>query len=281
MALDHDDPRPPYQQLSQILRAAILTKKLAPGDQLPSGAELAERYGVARQTVQQAIRLLRDDGLVVSHQGKGVFVRQRTARPVGIRPVVERAFQSSDVTIDFFGFAGETLHNVIQEPLDKIRAGAAVPNSITIRILLPDTGQPIGVPCRVEDLADDPDFRARITTIRERSIEAISESVGELVELGFLKKGSVELRLHRASPLFKLYILNGDEAFFGFYPVAARTMTLGGEEREIYDLVGKDSTLFHHAVNDEDDAASGSVYVEQAKDWFETIWTTIAQELTA
>src|SRR4249920_264139 len=76
MALDPDDPRPPYQQVANALRAAILTRKLAPGEKLPSGNELARRYGVARMTVQQAIRLLRDEGLIVSRQGSGVFVRE-------------------------------------------------------------------------------------------------------------------------------------------------------------------------------------------------------------
>ncbi len=64
------------------MRAAILTRKLAQGEKLPSGSELAQRYGVARMTVQQAIRLLRDEGLIVSRQGSGVFVRERTARAI-------------------------------------------------------------------------------------------------------------------------------------------------------------------------------------------------------
>ena len=40
MTLDPDDPRPPYMQIANALRAAILTKQLAPGEQLPSGNEL-------------------------------------------------------------------------------------------------------------------------------------------------------------------------------------------------------------------------------------------------
>src|SRR4029453_9424116 len=123
MSLDPDDPRPPYQQVASALRAAILTKKLGPGDRLPSGNELAKRYGVARMTVQQAFRLLRDEGLIVPRQGSGVFVRERTERPVGLRPHLERAFDDDKVTIDFAGFSGETLYGALGEPLDKVRAG--------------------------------------------------------------------------------------------------------------------------------------------------------------
>lgn len=54
------------------LLAVLLTRLFQPGDKLPSGPELAKRFGVARMTVQQAIRLLRDEGLVVSRQGSGV-----------------------------------------------------------------------------------------------------------------------------------------------------------------------------------------------------------------
>jgi len=104
-------------------------------------------------TVQQAIRLLRDEGLIVSRQGSGVFVRERTARAVALRPHIERAFEQPKVSIDFAGFSGETLHGAIQEPLDKIRTGQLVPESIDIRILVPDTGQPWAIPCRVADLA--------------------------------------------------------------------------------------------------------------------------------
>src|SRR4029453_18702884 len=146
MTLDPDDPRPPYMQIANALRAAILTKQPAPGYQPPSGNELAKRYSVARMTVQQALRVLRDEGLIVTRQGSGVFVRGRSERPVGLRPHIERAFERPQVSIDFAGFSGETLHGVLQEPLDKIRVGRLTPEAISIRMLLVYTGPPWGVP---------------------------------------------------------------------------------------------------------------------------------------
>src|SRR4029453_15811402 len=121
MTLDPDDPRPPYMQIANALRAAILTKQLAPGDQLPSGNELAKRYSVARMTVQQAPRALGDGGPLVTRRGSGVVVRGRSERPVGLRPHIERAFERPQVSIDFAGFFGEALHRVLPEALDKIR----------------------------------------------------------------------------------------------------------------------------------------------------------------
>ncbi|MFI1463596.1 winged helix-turn-helix domain-containing protein [Nocardia carnea] len=108
--IDPDDPRPPSQQIANVLRAAILTRKLSPGERLPSGPQLRERFGVAKATAEQAVRILRDEGLVVSRKGSGVYVRERTERPVGLRPHIEQSFGSSTVTIDFAGFSGETLH---------------------------------------------------------------------------------------------------------------------------------------------------------------------------
>jgi DNA-binding GntR family transcriptional regulator len=74
MTVRTDDPRPPYLQVAADLRASIASGVFAPGGRLPSGRELARRYGVALMTMQKALALLRDEGLVVSYQGRGVFV---------------------------------------------------------------------------------------------------------------------------------------------------------------------------------------------------------------
>jgi DNA-binding transcriptional regulator YhcF (GntR family) len=280
MSLDPDDPRPPYQQVANALRAAILTRKLAPGEKLPSGNELARRYGVARMTVQQAIRLLRDEGLIVSRQGSGVYVRERTARAVALRPHVERAFEQPKVSIDFAGFSGETLHGVMQEPLDKIRIGQLRPESITLRILVPDTHQPWPFPCRAEDLADEPVFRARAGQISRRHTESITETVAELADLGLVGAASAEVRVHGGTPTFKLYILNGGEAFFGFYALTEHTVALGGQPVPMSDLMGKDVTLFHYEKGD-DPTGIGAQFVEQAQAWFDSMWATISRPYPA
>ncbi|MBP2708201.1 GntR family transcriptional regulator [Microbispora sp. RL4-1S] len=277
MELDPDDPRPPYMQVAHQLRAAILTRKFAPGDKLPSGPELAKRFGVARMTVQQAIRELRDEGLVVSRQGSGVFVRERTARPVGLRPHIEQAFKRPEVSIEFAGFSGETLHGAIQEPLDSIRAGKLVPESISIRILIPDTSRAWSLPCRVDTLEDEPLFRKRAERITSRHAHAIVDSVQELKDLGLVAAASAEVRVCGEPPRSKLYVINGEEAFFGFYPVTEHTVALGGEPQAMYDLMGKDAELFHFALSDGEDSASGQ-FVKQARAWFDSVWSTVGRE---
>ena len=276
MSLDPDDPRPPYQQVANALRAAILTRKLTPGEKLPSGNELATRYGVARMTVQQAIRILRDEGLIVSRQGSGVFVRERTTRAVELRPRVELAFEQPKVSIDFAGFSGETLHGVMQEPLDKIRIGQLRPESIAIRILVPDTHRPWAFPCRADDLADEPAFRQRAGQISRRHADAITESVAELADLGLVTDASAQVRVHGGSATFKLYILNRTQAFFGFYPLTEHTVALDGKPVPMVDLMGKDVTLFHHASDDP--AGIGEQYLTQAQAWFDSMWSTVSRD---
>ncbi|KRQ24607.1 hypothetical protein BKG82_13235 [Mycobacteroides chelonae] len=73
--IDRAEDTPPYRQIAYILRRAIASDQLRPGDQLPSEAKLIAHFGVARMTVRQAIQELRSEGLVVSEHGRGVFVR--------------------------------------------------------------------------------------------------------------------------------------------------------------------------------------------------------------
>ena len=277
MELDLDDPRPPYLQVASQLRAAILTGELAPGERLPSGAEMAATYGVSRQTIQQALRPLREEGLIVGRQGAGTYVRSRTERPIELRPHIERAFQAQEVTIDFAGFTGETLAGAMQEPLDKIRVGRLTPRSIAVRVLIPDASRPWSLPCRVEDLADSPPFRVRTAQIADRGLATLGHSIDELSSLGLVATTSFQIRAHVVPPMFKAYILNRDEVFFGLYPITQLDVALDGGADKIWDLTGKDTVLFHQ--ENDGPGSTGTLYVEQFQRWFDSVWTSVAREL--
>ena len=58
----------------------------APGDRLPTEAQLAERFGVNRHTVRRALADLTAAGILHARRGAGVFLRHRpTAYPLGRR----------------------------------------------------------------------------------------------------------------------------------------------------------------------------------------------------
>lgn len=75
MKIDQNDPRPPFRQAAEDLRKRISKGEFGPGERLPSIRELAADYGIAPQTMQNALRELRQDKLVVAQQGRAFFVR--------------------------------------------------------------------------------------------------------------------------------------------------------------------------------------------------------------
>jgi DNA-binding GntR family transcriptional regulator len=64
-----EDPRR-YVRIHADLAARIADGRLPPGTLLNIGL-LADEHGVARETVQRAIRMLADDGLVTRYPGLG------------------------------------------------------------------------------------------------------------------------------------------------------------------------------------------------------------------
>jgi GntR family transcriptional regulator len=72
--IDHDSARPVYLQLADILRALITSGQIPPDRPLPSVKQLQQSYGVAQGTAERAVGLLKDEGLVHTVIGKGVYV---------------------------------------------------------------------------------------------------------------------------------------------------------------------------------------------------------------
>jgi len=76
MTVSTDDHRAPYIQVADALREEIHSGRLKPGQKLPSARQLADRFQVAVMTASNGVRVLREEGLVSSTQGRGTFVRQ-------------------------------------------------------------------------------------------------------------------------------------------------------------------------------------------------------------
>ncbi|WP_159103975.1 GntR family transcriptional regulator [Rhodopseudomonas sp. B29] len=69
--------QPLYVSLSNLLESEIVEGRWPAGGQLPTIAELSERYDVARVTIRQALSVLSAKGLIVAIQGKGTFVAEQ------------------------------------------------------------------------------------------------------------------------------------------------------------------------------------------------------------
>jgi DNA-binding transcriptional regulator YhcF (GntR family) len=280
VTLDPDDPRPPYQQVASDLRAAILSRRFQPGARLPSGAELARQYGVARMTVQQAIRLLRDDSLVVTRQGSGVFVRA-VEPPVGVRHHLSRAFRAEHVSVDYAGISAAALAESLDEAVGQVLAGRTRPRSVAVRVLVPDGDQPwilpVGAPGSPS--ADVPESRGEAPGGRAPAdLAAVAERLEHARQVGLLDRVRTEVRSHPLTPLFTLYVVNGEETFFALHPVARAAVQEGGEPRPVLEVPGEVALLHHRAADPESVDAQA---VDQARRWFDSVWETVAHALPA
>src|ERR1700683_4297700 len=68
-----------YEQIVQQVEESILTGQLKPGDQLPAERDLAHSFGVSRTAVREAVKTLREKGLVEAYSGRGTFVTNGTS----------------------------------------------------------------------------------------------------------------------------------------------------------------------------------------------------------
>lgn len=75
--LDKDLPVPLYHQLQQLLKAEIESGAWQAGEQLPNEGKLAERFGVSKITVRQALQGLADLAYIKREHGRGTFVARR------------------------------------------------------------------------------------------------------------------------------------------------------------------------------------------------------------
>jgi GntR family transcriptional repressor for pyruvate dehydrogenase complex len=71
-----------YEQIVQQIEESILGGALKPGDQLPAERELGQQFGVSRTAVREAVKCLREKGLLEAFSGKGTFVTNSTSQAI-------------------------------------------------------------------------------------------------------------------------------------------------------------------------------------------------------
>jgi DNA-binding GntR family transcriptional regulator len=71
---------PKYMMLRDAVSTAIATGTLKPGARLPTESEWAKQLPLSLGTIQRALRMLAEDGLVVRKQGNGTFVAEQEDR---------------------------------------------------------------------------------------------------------------------------------------------------------------------------------------------------------
>jgi GntR family transcriptional regulator, transcriptional repressor for pyruvate dehydrogenase complex len=77
-----------YEQIVLQIEESVQKGDLKVGDQLPAERELAEQFGVSRTAVREAVKALREKGIVEAFPGRGTFITDGTSH--GIRQSLDR-----------------------------------------------------------------------------------------------------------------------------------------------------------------------------------------------
>jgi GntR family transcriptional repressor for pyruvate dehydrogenase complex len=91
-----------YEQIVQQVEESIHKGALKPGDQLPPERELAEQFGVSRTAVREAVKTLREKGLVEAYPGRGTFITDGSSNTM--KQSLHRMMRSGN---EGFGFLAE------------------------------------------------------------------------------------------------------------------------------------------------------------------------------
>lgn len=130
LSVDRTSPVPLYFQLSQQLEAAIERGTLTPGSLLGNEIDLANRLGLSRPTVRQAIQALVDKGLLVRRRGVGTqVVHSQVKRPLELSSLyddLEAAGQKP---------ATKVLRNTVEPASAEVAAALGVPEGADVQLV--------------------------------------------------------------------------------------------------------------------------------------------------
>lgn len=117
--------RPTYLQVADALRHEILRGEIGRGERLPSVRDLASRFDIAAVTVQNALRVLRDEGYVASRSTRGYFVRDEL--PIAGPPESSNEFTAIRDQLDALTRTMRELGERVSDLEATVRPGDAPP----------------------------------------------------------------------------------------------------------------------------------------------------------
>lgn len=123
--VDRSSDRPAFHQIADQLRSAVLSNEIPAGGTVPSETQLMGHFDVARNTVRQALQVLKSEGLLVSEHGRGVFVRERPP----VRRLAADRFARRNREQGKAAFAAETAAESRVPSVDQIRVSIERPTA--------------------------------------------------------------------------------------------------------------------------------------------------------
>ncbi|MFJ6103327.1 GntR family transcriptional regulator [Streptomyces sp. NPDC092359] len=130
LSVDRTSPVPLYYQLARQLESAVEDGTLPPGTLLGNEIDLANRLGLSRPTVRQAIRTLVDKGLLVRRRGVGTQVV-----PGGVRRGLELTSLYDDLDAAGQRPATRVLADRLEPATGPVAAALGVPEGSEVHYL--------------------------------------------------------------------------------------------------------------------------------------------------
>lgn len=147
-----------WRLIADELRAAIHDAEFAVGDRLPAEQELAQRFGVNRHTVRQAIGALAAAGVVEARRGSGTFVLDQPIHRhrIGLRTRLSASIGAPST--------GRVLEHAVVDPPPDVRAdlGCLGP-TIRVDAVRVLAGRPLSLATHWYDAARFPDIVEHLT----------------------------------------------------------------------------------------------------------------------
>lgn len=158
-----------WRLIAEELRADIAADLLPAGSRIPGEHELAERFGVHRNTIRQAVGALVADGVLEPVRGSGTYVREV---PVHRHRIGAR-------TRSLAPGGARVLGSAIADPPDAVGEALRLPErgrAVRLELLRVRDGQPIGRGTHWFDATRFPDIAAGIA--RTGSVTAALAEAG-------------------------------------------------------------------------------------------------------
>ncbi len=109
-----------FEEISSKVKTLIFEGTLKPGDKLPSEVELAKQFGVGRQSVREALRLLELSGFISVQKGYGGGPIVQDTISTRIRNLYLDAFRMEKITVQEFTTARSVIEKaILNEVIDK------------------------------------------------------------------------------------------------------------------------------------------------------------------
>jgi hypothetical protein len=216
----------------------------------------------------------------------------------GVRPlsdvselgrVVEDAFRAKHIKIDFVGFTMQTLIDMLGAPMRKLANNPSGAKSLTLRIVLPDLDSVMSFPCRVDPVpgtegtanerdrfSDSPENRRRMKErFQDENWVTLRKNLRDIdAKLSSGIAVSCEIRKSPLSPEFKLFIINDEYAYFGYYSISINEDDVPGQKILDPQAFGGARLI---GWSRRAEAATTREIADYHAGWFENLWNRLAR----